>query len=171
MSIMIASRVTPPPTATDDVVSTWVGLLRAHARLTRELNASLLSEHGLTVNDYEVLLLLARAPDRRLRRVDLSESLLLTASGITRLLEGLERSGYVARAGCPSDGRVVYAELTPAGLERLREASSSHLADLEEQFRPRFSDDELALLGRLLARLCDASGVEPGSCSPPPAAG
>jgi DNA-binding MarR family transcriptional regulator len=168
---MTASRVSPPPTATDVVVAAWVALLRAHAMLTRELNASLLTEHGLTVNDYEVLLLLARAPGRRLRRVDLSESLLLTASGITRLLEGLERLGYVNRAGCPSDGRVVYAELTPAGLERLRDASGSHLADLEMHFRPRFDDEELALLGRLLARLCDASGIEPESCSPPPAAG
>ena len=170
---MTASRVSPPTTAgaTDDVVAAWVALLRAHARLTRELNASLLSRHGLTVNDYEVLLLLARAPQRRLRRVDLSESLLLTASGITRLLEGLERLGYVAKAGCPSDGRVVYAELTDDGLERLREASGAHLADLETQFRPRFSSDELGLLSRLLGRLCDASEVEPGSCSPPPAAG
>ena len=71
----------------------WIRFLRAHAALTRELSADLVAEHGLTLNDYEVLLHLARAPGKRMRRVDLAESILLTASGITRLLEGLERSG------------------------------------------------------------------------------
>ena len=86
--------------------------MRAHAGATRALNAQLLADHGLTINDYEVLLRLARAPDRRMRRVDLAEEVLLTASGITRLLDGLEKAGSVERGTCDSDRRVVYAVLT-----------------------------------------------------------
>ena len=76
----------------------FVALVRAHSSATRQLSAQLTADHGLTISDYEVLLRLARAPDRRLRRVDLAEQVLLTASGITRLLDGLERSGLVERA-------------------------------------------------------------------------
>ena len=75
----------------------WVRLLRGHAALVRELNAELLRDHGLTINDYEALLLLANAVGKRLRRTDLSRSLALTPSGVTRLLEGLESAGFVAR--------------------------------------------------------------------------
>src|SRR5213593_3845657 len=106
----------------------WVGLLRSHSALTRALNAELVADHGLTINDYEVLLHLARAPERRLRRVDLAERLVLTPSGITRLLDGLQRCGCVEKAACDSDARVTYAVLTDEGLERLKEASETHVA-------------------------------------------
>src|SRR5919106_3576974 len=85
------------------VPQAWVSFLRAHAAVTRALNAELVAEHGLTLNDYEVLLRLAHAPDRRLRRVDLAESVVLTASGVTRLLDGLEKSGLVERDSCDTD--------------------------------------------------------------------
>jgi DNA-binding MarR family transcriptional regulator len=84
----------------------WVSFLRAHAAITRELSAQLQRGHGLTLNDYEVLLHLARAEGGRMRRVDLAESVILTASGITRLLDGLERSGFVCKETCASDRRV-----------------------------------------------------------------
>lgn len=131
----------------------WIRFLRAHAALTRELSADLVAEHGLTLNDYEVLLHLARASERRMRRVDLAESVLLTASGITRLLDGLERSGLVERVLCDSDRRVAYAKLTPAGLEKLRQASRTHVAGIEELFVGRFSEKERATLSALLSRL------------------
>ena len=98
-----------------------------------------------------------------MRRVDLAEQVLLTASGITRLLDGLERSGYVARGSCPSDRRVVYAVLTDAGLAKFREASESHLAQIDALFAARFDEDELGELSALLARL--AAG-EPVACVP-----
>src|SRR4029077_7881079 len=91
----------------------WVAFLRAHAAITRELSAQLQRGHGLTLNDYEVLLHLSRAEGGRMRRVDLAESVILTASGITRLLDGLERSGFVCKETCASDRRVSYAKLTP----------------------------------------------------------
>jgi len=134
-------------------ITTWVALLRVHATTTRRFNTQLVAEHGLTLNDYEVLLHLARADERRLRRVDLAQRVLLTPSGITRLLEGLERAGYVERASCASDARVTYAQLTDAGLEKIREASETHVAGINELFRGRFSKQELQVLGGLLERL------------------
>jgi DNA-binding MarR family transcriptional regulator len=141
-----------PSTATPEI-SAWANLLRAHAATTRRFNAELVAEHGLTLNDYEVLLHLAHAPDRRLRRVDLAERVLLTPSGITRLLEGLERCGYVERASCESDARVTYAQLTPDGLEKLRIAAVTHVEGICDYFSARFSTPELESLGALLERL------------------
>ena len=158
MSTQVLRRTTPE-------ITTWVALLRVHATTTRRFNAQLVAEHGLTLNDYEVLLHLARADDRRLRRVDLAERVLLTPSGITRLLEGLERAGYVERAACASDARVTYAQLTDAGLEKLHEASETHVAGINDLFRGRFSKEELEALGGLLERLPqDAS--EDVDCAP-----
>jgi DNA-binding MarR family transcriptional regulator len=145
-------------------IQAWTRLLRTHAALTRRLNADLVASHGLTLNDYDVLLQLAHAPDRRLKRVDLADRVLLTPSGITRLLAGLERAGLVERADCPEDARVSYAQLTDAGLDSLRDASSGHLASVRELFADRFSADELETLTELLTRL-PAFGVE--SCSVP----
>lgn len=130
----------------------WLGLLRGHRALYRDLSARLQSEHGLTLSDYEVLAHLSRAPDRRLRRVDLVERLQLTPSGITRLLDGLERAGLVVKGTCETDARVTYAVLTEAGHEKLREASASHVADIERSLAD-FEAEELDLLGSLPGRL------------------
>jgi DNA-binding MarR family transcriptional regulator len=134
-------------------LDSWVKFLRAHSAITRQLNADLLTAHGLTLNDYEVLLVLSRAEDGMMRRVDLAESVLLTASGITRLLDGLERAGYVVKARCESDARVSYAKLTDAGRAKLHEASKTHLAGIDELFTGRYSDEELAELAGFLSRL------------------
>jgi DNA-binding MarR family transcriptional regulator len=134
-------------------VEVFVRLLRGNAAVTRAMNAQLVADHGLTINDYEALLHLARAEERRMRRVDLAERLLLTASGVTRLLDGLEQAGYVDRDACASDRRVTYAVLTDAGLAKLREASGSHVADIRSFFETRFSEEELVKLVELLDRL------------------
>jgi DNA-binding MarR family transcriptional regulator len=131
----------------------YVSLLRAHANVTRILDRELVADHGLTINDYEVLLRLARAPERMLRRVDLAQQVLLTPSGITRLLDGLQRSGLVEKASCDTDARVVYAKLTDAGLEKIESASRSHFGSIEAMFCERFDDDELETLFALLRRL------------------
>src|SRR5438034_7258334 len=112
----------------------WVSFLRAHAAITRQLNADLLNAHGLTLNDYEVLLHLSRAEGGMMRRVDLADSILLTASGITRLLDGLERAGFVGKQTCQSDARVSYAQITDAGRAKLSEAAQTHLAGVDELF-------------------------------------
>jgi DNA-binding MarR family transcriptional regulator len=131
----------------------WVSFLRAHAAITRELSAQLQREHGLTLNDYEVLLHLSHAEGHRLRRVDLAQQVVLTASGITRLLDGLEHAGYVCKEMCDSDARVSYAKLTPEGEAKLREAAVTHLSDIDELFTGRYSEAELGTLAELLARL------------------
>ena len=100
-----------------------------------------------------MLLLLSHADGRRLRRVDLAERTVLTASGITRLLDGLERAGYVEKARCDSDARVTYAQLTEVGLEKLEVAGLAHLRGIEELFVSRYSGSELATLSDLLSRL------------------
>jgi DNA-binding MarR family transcriptional regulator len=140
-------------TSSGQQVASWVSFLRAHAAITRELSAQLQREHGLTLNDYEVLLHLSHAEDGRMRRVDLAEGVVLTASGITRLLEGLERSGYVCKETCTADARVSYAKLTPSGEAKLRAAAETHLRGIDEQFLSRYSEPELATLAELLGRL------------------
>jgi len=146
-------------------LSAWTRLLRTHAALTRSFNSQLEAEHGLTLNEWEVLLRLGRSSDQRLKRVDLVGRLLLTPSGITRLLERLETAGWVAKASCPEDGRVTYAVLTEAGLGKLEEAGESHLAAIHALFSERFAPEELETLASLLARLPGGAG-EDGVCSP-----
>ncbi len=139
-----------------------MSFLRAHSSLTRVLSARLEAAHGMTLNDYDVMVQLAYAPDYRLRRVDLARSVLLSPSGITRLLDGLERDGWVEKGLCPGDARVTYAVLTEAGLEKFKEVRKTHLADVEAVFGSRFDESERATLSRLLARLLDSD--EPVAC-------
>jgi DNA-binding MarR family transcriptional regulator len=138
---------------TRDRLDSWGAFLRAHSAITRQLNADLLTAHGLTLNDYEVLLRLYHADYAMMRRVDLAESVVLTASGITRLLDGLERAGLVEKAACSADARVSYAKLTDAGRRRFEEAAATHLGGVEELFASRFSASELEALAELLSRL------------------
>ena len=145
-------------------ITTWVRLLRAHASATRELSAKLLAEHGLTINDYEALLHLSRADKGALRRVDLAGELVLTPSGVTRLLDGLEQAGLVCKGTCESDARVTYAVLTDAGRAKLEQASCSHVAAVSQLFGERFDDDELVSLASLLGRLPGAEG-DPDACT------
>jgi DNA-binding MarR family transcriptional regulator len=160
-----AQRVEPRAASQTPEVQAWAKLLRAHAALTRRFSADLQATHGLTLNAYEVLLHLAHAPERRLRRVDLAGSVLLTASGITRLLDGLERAGYVDRAADENDARVTYAVLTDEGYEKLRDAAPTHVGGIRELFGDRFSRDELEALADLLDRLPSES-VADETCEP-----
>src|SRR6476646_465788 len=124
-------------------LDSWVSFLRAHAAITRALSAQLQRVHGLTLNDDAGRLHLPYAEGGMLRRVDLAERVLLTASGITRLLEGLERSGYVSKETCESDARVSYAKLTPEGRAKLRVAGATHLRGIDDLFVSRYSRSEL----------------------------
>ena len=151
------------PGLTEPGLAAWVRFLRAHAAITRELSARLEAQHGLTLSDYDVLVQLYHAPERQMRRIDIARSVLLTASGITRLLDGLESCGYVEKARCDSDARVTYAVLTPAGAKKFEEASDSHVADIEELFGSQFEQHERMQLADLLGRLPLAATAE--ACS------
>jgi DNA-binding MarR family transcriptional regulator len=149
-----APREVPP------ALRAWSCLLRAHASTTRLLSAQLQAEHGLTINDYEALYLLSHAEGQRMRRIDLARRLLLTPSGVTRLLEGLERGGLVARAECPTDLRVTYAELTDGGRARLEEASCAHVGSVRTLFEHHLGADEIETLAALLEKLPGVAGDE-----------
>jgi DNA-binding MarR family transcriptional regulator len=149
-------KVTTP--VTHPTLDVFARLVRAHSAVTRLLNAQLQEEHGLTINAYEALLRLSRSEGDRMRRVDLAESLLLTASGVTRLLDGLERSGYITNEECAADRRVSYPVLTDKGREKLMAASESHINSVRALLGEQYSDEELQALIRLLDRL---PGVDP----------
>jgi DNA-binding MarR family transcriptional regulator len=144
----LSAQVTPAPD-----LETWVRFLRAHAAVTRQLSARLETAHGLTLSDFDVLVQLYHAPEQALRRVDLARTVLLTASGITRLLDGLQRCGWVEKKSCSSDARVSYAALTAAGAKKFEEAQATHRADIDELFGSNFSTAERKQLGELLGRL------------------
>ena len=148
----MSRQVTPKPAPPDasPALRAWAQLLRGHAATTRLLSAEL-QEHGLTINDYETLVLLSEG--ERLKRVDLVRRLVLTPSGVTRLLEGLEAAGLVERAACPADLRVVYAQLTDLGRDRLSAASCGHVGSVRALFEEYLSEDELETLASLLERL------------------
>jgi DNA-binding MarR family transcriptional regulator len=141
----------------------WRSYLQSHASIVRELDASLIAEHGMTTRDYEVLLYLAQDEARMLPMSALAERTMLTRSGITRLIDGLVGSGLVERVSCPSDARVSYARLTDVGYEKLRRAGCTHVASIERLFCARYSPEELEQLAELLSRLPGAH--REGSCT------
>lgn len=134
-------------------MTAFARLLRTLGALRRELEARLVTEHGLTVSDYDALLALARADEGRMRRVDLAERLSLTPSGVTRLLEGLERSDLVQKAHCPEDQRVTWAVITDGGRHTLAAAGDLHEETMRELLGGRLEPAELQTLVDLLGRL------------------
>jgi DNA-binding MarR family transcriptional regulator len=141
----------------------WRSYLQSHASIVRALDADLVAEHGMTTRDYEVLLYLAQAPDRKLPMSELAESTMLTRSGITRLVDGLVAGGLLERVACPSDARVSYAQLTSAGYRKLRDAGHTHVASIRQLFLEHFSAEETEQLAALLSRLPGAHAG--GSCT------
>jgi DNA-binding MarR family transcriptional regulator len=124
----------------------WRGMLRVHAALVRELDAELDAAHDLPLSSYDVLIYLRSAPGKRLRMAELADSVLLSRSGVTRLVDRLVREGLIVRDTCESDGRGSFAVLTEAGEELLARARPTHLAGVRERFLRHFSDDELRTL-------------------------
>ncbi len=141
----------------------WRSYLQSHASILRALDAELVAEQGMTTRDYEVLLYLAQAPDRRLPMSALAESTMLTRSGITRCVDGLVASGFIERVSCSSDARVSYAQITDAGHDKLREAGCTHVASIRRLFLEHFSTEELDQLATLLSRLPGATRT--GDCT------
>ncbi len=139
----------------------WRGLLRVHAALAKALDAELEREHGLPLTSYEVLVVLDDASGRRMRMCDLASSVLLSRSGLTRLVDRLERDGLVVRVACPGDARGAFAKLTPAGRAKLAAARGTHLRGVRRLFLDLLSEDEQDVLGDVWERVLAARG---GSC-------
>lgn len=138
---------------TDLELRAWRGMLRAHAGVTRRLDADLRERHGLSLTAYEALMLIGTSPRRRLRISELSEGALLSVSGMSRMVDRLERDGLVVRESCSDDRRGAEVALTTMGRGRLRAARASHLAGVRAEFLDHFGDDELQRLGGYWERL------------------
>jgi DNA-binding MarR family transcriptional regulator len=143
----------PTGRPSSEQLAAWRGFLRAHAHVVRRLESELVAAGELPLASYDVLVQLTEAPLRRLRMTELADRVLLSRSGLTRLVDRLEREGLVRREPCLDDARGLYAVATDEGVERLRRASRVHLDGVRRHFVDRFQAEELAALGELLARL------------------
>jgi DNA-binding MarR family transcriptional regulator len=160
MSTATAVKIAPSgqQPLTEGETRAWRGLLRAHACLAKRLDAELDHAHHLPMTSYEVLHHLQEASGGRMRMCDLAEQAQLSRSGLTRLVDRLERDQLLTRCSCDHDARGSYACLTEAGRERLQEARVTHLAVVREHFFSRFSESELTVLADMWERIapCNA---------------
>jgi DNA-binding MarR family transcriptional regulator len=167
MSTVTAVKIAPSPSGdyaqqealTLGELRAWRGLLRAHACLAKRLDAELEQAHRLPLSSYEVLHHLQEASGGRMRMCDLAEQAQLSRSGLTRLVDRLERDGLLERCSCTHDARGSYACLTDSGRERLEEARSTHLAVVREHFFSRFSESELSTLADMWERIAPCNGA------------
>jgi DNA-binding MarR family transcriptional regulator len=144
---------TRPRELSAEELAAWRGLLRLHSALVKALDAELLAAHDLPLTSYEVLIALQSAPGRRRRMAELADSVLLSRSGMTRLVDRLEREGLLARDTCTSDGRGCYAVLTERGEELLARARRTHLDGVRERFLHHFTPEELRKLAAYWERV------------------
>ncbi len=165
MSAATAVKIAPgeQEALSDAEVHAWRGFLRAHACLAKRLDSELEREHGLPMTSYEVLHHLDDAGAGRMRMCDLAEQAQLSRSGLTRLVDRLEREGLIERCSCQHDARGSYACLTDLGRERLAQARGTHLAVVREHFFSRFSEAELGALAGLWDRIAPCHNGN-GSC-------
>lgn len=147
----------PPRINLSRQLSVWRTFLRAHAVITRRLEHDLVSSHGMLLAWYDVLVQLAEAPDRRLRMTDLADRVLLSRSGLTRLVDRLVNEGLVRRQVDPSDARGMFAVLTARGLDRLRETAPTHLRGVQDYLNG-LGAEELDALEQLLSALLRGEG-------------
>lgn len=124
----------------------WTTFLRAHASVIGELEREMQEQQGLPLTWYDILVNLASAPGCRLRMQALADSILLSRSGLTRLLDRMADAGLVRREPCPEDRRGTYAAITEPGRETLRRATPGHLAGVQRHFLGRLDDEDLAAL-------------------------
>jgi DNA-binding MarR family transcriptional regulator len=155
------------PKLTDRELAVWRTFLRVHASLTRRLEQDLLVEQDLALASYDVLVQLVEAPDGRLRMTDLADRVLLSRSGLTRLVDRLATDGLVERQSCPSDARGTFTVITGRGRARLRTAAPTHLRGIQEYVASRLSAAELDTFGELLRKLLapgESTTEPPGGC-------
>jgi DNA-binding MarR family transcriptional regulator len=138
---------------TPEQLAAWSGFLLGHAQIVRALDAELEREHGLPLTSYDVLIQLSLAPDRRLRMFELADAIVLSRSGLTRLVERLEKGGLVERERGEADLRQMYARLTDRGFDVLAEATPTHVAGIKERFLDRLSDEQTKQLDEIWGAL------------------
>src|SRR5919107_5317079 len=147
------------PATTPDIelapaeLAAWRGMLKVHSALVKALDAELEAAHNLPLSSYEVLIFLRVAPDKRLRMAGLADRTLLSRSGMTRLVDRLERDGLLRRDTCSSDARGCFAVLTERGEEVLREARPTHLSGVRDRFLAHFDEEQLGVLAAGWSRI------------------
>ena len=141
----------------EDEIAAWKGMLRAHRDLVVSLDAQLEREHSLPLSSYEVLMVLADSPDGRARMGELADQLLLSRSGLTRLVDRLVRQGWVERTPCEDDARGLYAAITRSGRAKLKKARPAHLDGVRAGFLSKLSDSDLDALSRAWRQLSRAA--------------
>ena len=149
------SAPTGPLRARDARLAPWRAFVRAQAHVSRRLDEDLRAEHGLSLQEYVALLILAESPDRRLRMGRLADSLTLSKSGATRLIDRLVDDGFVDRVTCSSDLRGAEAALTEAGLNRLRKAAPTHLRGIADYFLSAIDEGDLEVVERTMECVAD----------------
>jgi DNA-binding MarR family transcriptional regulator len=160
MTSQIAAPATPATTArrssVDDAsLGAWRAFIQTHARLLHRLDEELQAAHGLSLAEYDALLQLVNAPEHRLRMSALADRVLLSRSGITRLVDRLVADGMVERSACPTDARGSMAAITAQGVTRLRAASRTHLEGVRRYFLDVVSNEDQAVIERALGRVND----------------
>lgn len=147
-----------PPSSDDPRLQAWRAFLYAQSTVMPTLDAEMRSEAGLTLAEFDALAQLSFAPERRLRMSELAERVLLSRSGVTRMVDRLERAGHVRREPCAPDGRGFYATLTDGGLQRVRQAMPAHLAAVDAHFMEHIGSADGAALIRALGSVAEANG-------------
>ncbi len=163
----ISEPVAKPLTARDPRLAPWRAFLLAHARVSRRLDEELRAEHDLSFAEYDALLTIAQAPDRRIRMGQIAEEVMLSKSGVTRLIDRLVNDGLVERSACVADARGAEAVLTERGLDRLRAASRTHLRGISEHFLAVMDVTSLETLERSMTAVARQAGPgrgDPGAC-------
>jgi DNA-binding MarR family transcriptional regulator len=155
--------MTPTGRLTEAQLTAWRGFLTAHAVLVRRLEADLLAEHQLPLASYDVLVQLVEAPDQRLRMTELAQRVLISRSGLTRLVDRLEREGLVRREACDDDARGLFAVLTHEGYGRLRRAAPTHLRGVASYAMDRLDEAQIAALAEIMARMLDGDRLLPAA--------
>src|SRR4051794_16672261 len=149
------TRTVAPLSARDVRLAPWRAFVRAQAQVSRRLDEDLRADHGLSLQEYVALLFLAEAPERRLRMGRLADSLSLSKSGATRLIDRLVEDGFVARDSCSSDLRGAEAVLTEAGLDRLRTAAPTHLRGIADYFLAAIDEADLEVVERTMTGVAE----------------
>jgi DNA-binding MarR family transcriptional regulator len=166
----VHSAVERPLEPRDQRLAPWRAFLLAHARVVRRLDEELRAEHDLTIGEYDALLTIAQAPERRIRMRHLADEVILSKSGVTRLIDRLVDDGLVERSACLSDARGAEAVLTDRGMARLRAASKTHLRGIDEHFLTVLDATELRAIERTMTSIAAHAGpglmAEPGRCGP-----
>jgi DNA-binding MarR family transcriptional regulator len=167
----VSEPVARPLEPRDPRLAPWRAFLLAHARISRRLDEELRAEHDLTIGEYDALLTIAQAPERRIRMRQLADEVILSKSGVTRLIDRLVDDGLVERSACLADARGAEAVLTERGLARLRAASKTHLRGVNEHFLAILDTDDLEVIERTMTSVARRAGggsstYDSGRCGP-----